>query len=213
MTQLSNRSLVQAQSKQSAQTALSQVRSALRQNVEQSSRPSPHTHSVLVSGSAEQAVASAVIAGAQPAGSTQWVQPFSSGSDGWASSPQCDDPQVPPAGLHPRKRPPWQLQAAVDPHVAGGHQQSVVTGTQPGVCPQAHSSSPAQLAAGTRTSGPPSSPSGWPIPITPPGGADSHAPKATHSVRRPRRAEGILKMHARRTPTLAPLASHWETSW
>ncbi len=192
MTQLSKRSLLQAQSRQSAQTALSQVRSALRQKVEQSSRPSPHTHCVLVSGSAEQAAASAVIAGAQPAGSTQWVQPFSSGSDGWASSPQCDDPQVPPAGLHPRKRPPWQLQAAVDPHAAGGHQQSVVTGTQPGVWPQAHSSSPAQFAAGTRTSGPPS-PSGCTMPMTaPPVGADSHAPRATNSVKMPRRGEGIF---------------------
>ena len=94
--------MLQLQPRQSAQTALSQVRRPARQNAAQLSSSVPHSHCVDSTGSAEQLPASWVIALWQSAGSTQAVQPFWSGADGWASRPQDDVEQPVPTGLHPR---------------------------------------------------------------------------------------------------------------
>ncbi len=76
--QLSKRSFPQLQSRQSAQTALSQVRRPARQRAAQLS-PSllvPHSHCVDSTGRSEQLAASWVVAPVQSVGSTQWVHPF-----------------------------------------------------------------------------------------------------------------------------------------
>ena len=153
----------------------------------------PQTASTVVAGIAGQVEARRDVAVAQSVASTQAMQPRPSGSDGWLSSAQWPVAQPAPAGLQPRKRPPSQAQAAVAPQVAGGHQQSVVKGTQPGVCPQAHSSSPAHRAA-RAGSGASASLSGraW-IGMVPGGEAASQETRATTTPKMPQAARRISR--------------------
>lgn len=74
--QLSKRSLPQLQSRQSAQSALPQVRSPARQRAAQLSPSVPQSHCVESIGRVGQVVASWVMAVVQSGGSTQWVHPF-----------------------------------------------------------------------------------------------------------------------------------------
>lgn len=74
--QLSKRSVPQVQSRQSAQPALSQVRSPARQRAAQLSPSVPQSHCVESTGRSEQVAASWVMALVQSVGSTQWVHPF-----------------------------------------------------------------------------------------------------------------------------------------